>query len=443
MIEKIVNKLKGLNIAILGFAREGRSSFEFIKKYLPDQHVTIIDKVDYSEELKGENVTFVTGDNYLDGLNNYDLVLKTPGISLIGIDCSSIVISSQIELLLEVNRDKVIGITGTKGKSTTTSLIYEILKNNGIKCVLTGNIGIPVFSLIEEVDDDTYFVVEMSSHQLEMLDVSPHIGVITNLFQDHLDHTGGVEEYYKAKMHMFMYQNENDYMIYYKDNENLNKLVANGRYKGRECSVSINDIATIYLKNNSVYYNNKEVFDKDIKRNLLGEHNFINMMIAFLVGKIFDIEDEKILKVISEFKSLPYRLEHFATIDDVSYYVDTLATIPEATLEAIKSIPNVSTLIFGGLDRGISYKGFAEKLMDSNVKYFICMPTTGHDIAAKLPKDRTYVVDTLEEAAALAMKVTPKGTSCVLSPAAASYNYFKNYKEKGDKFKEYILNGHK
>ena len=440
MIDKIVDKLRGLNVAILGFAREGRSSFEFIKKYLPNQHVTIIDKEDFSEELKNENVTFITGDNYLDGLDKYDLVLKTPGISLLGVDCSSVVISSQIELLLEVHKERVIGVTGTKGKSTTTSLIYEILRQNGIDCVLTGNIGIPTFSLLEQVNENTYFVVEMSSHQLEMLDISPHIGIITNLFQDHLDHTGGVKEYYKAKMNMFKFQNENDYKIYYKDNKNLRDIIDKEDYKGQEYTVSTNELASIYLKDNNVYYDNRIVFNKDIKRNLLGDHNFINIMISFLVGKIFNIDDEQIIRVISDFRSLPYRLEYFATVDDVKYYVDTLATIPEATIEAIKSIPNVNTVIIGGLNRGISYDGFADALKRTNVKNIICMPSTGHEIAKDLPKDRVYIVDTLKEAAELAMRITERGTSCVLSPGAASYDYFKNYIEKGDKFKEYIIN---
>ena len=185
MIDKILEKIKDKNIAILGFGREGRSSYEFIRKHLPNKKLTIIDKNDYREDLKDDkNLAFIYGDDYLDDLEQFDLVFKTPGISLFGKDVSKVKITSQIELLLEVHRDKVIGITGTKGKSTTTSLTYQILKQNGINCVLTGNIGIPTFNLLEEVDEDTYFVIEMSSHQLETLEVSPHIGVILNLFQE-------------------------------------------------------------------------------------------------------------------------------------------------------------------------------------------------------------------------------------------------------------------
>ena len=444
MVNKILDLIRSKNIAILGFGREGRSSYDFIRNHLPFKHITIIDKEDVQDsnpDLKDDDyITVVYGEDYLNNLSKYDLILKTPGVSLIDVDDGSLKdkITSQLELLLEVHRDRVIGITGTKGKSTTTSLTYEVLKNSGLKCVLCGNIGIPAFSLIEDVDDDTYFVIEMSSHQLEYLRVSPHVGVILNLFEDHLDHAGSVEEYHKAKMHMFMYQNKKDYMIYYKDNEALNNRIKENSFKGKEITISTSSDANVYLKDDIVYHNDKKVFDKNIERNLLGDHNFINIMVAYAIAKIFKVKDEVFLNTVKEFKSLEYRLECFATINDVKYYVDTLATIPQATLEALKAIPDINTLIFGGMDRGISYEGFATELSKSNVEHFICMPKTGYEIAKDLPKDRVYLAETLEEASKLAKELTKKGTSCILSPAAASYEYFKNYQEKGDKFKEYI-----
>lgn len=443
MIDKIVNILKDKELAILGFGREGKTSYQFIRKYLPNSKITIIDEVDYSKDelvINDSNTSFVYGDNYLDNLNNYDLILKTPGISLFGIDVDMNKITSQLELLLEVHRDHMIGITGTKGKSTTTTLAYSILNENGIKSVLVGNIGTPAFSMIEEVDDDTFFVVEMSSHQLETLNHSPHIGVILNLFQDHLDHTGSIEAYHNAKMNMFRYQDNNDYAIYYKDNETLNDRVGNLDIKSTKISVSTSDIGDIYLKDNNVYYNGNIVFNKDLKRNILGDHNFINIMVCFVIGKLFNISDSDILKTISNFKPLQYRMENLGEFEGVYYYVDTLATIPEATLATISAIKNIDTLIFGGLDRGISYEGFADKLINSGINNFICMPKTGYDIGKDLPKDKTYFAEDLKTAVEIAKKVTAKGKICILSPAAASYEYFKNYAEKGDKYKEYIFN---
>ena len=443
MIDKIVNILKDKKLAILGFGREGKTSYQFIRKYLPNSKITIIDEVDYSnDELvqNDSNTSFIYGDNYLDNLNDYDLILKTPGISLFGIDVDMNKITSQLELLLEVHRDHMIGITGTKGKSTTTTLAYSILNENGIKSVLVGNIGTPAFSMIEEVDDDTYFVVEMSSHQLETLNHSPHIGVILNLFQDHLDHTGSIEAYHNAKMNMFRYQDSNDYAIYYKDNEALNNRVNDLDIKSTKITVSTSDIADIYLKDNNVYYNGDIVFNKDLKRNVLGDHNFINIMVCFVIGRLFNISESDILKTISNFKPLQYRMENLGEFEGVYYYVDTLATIPEATLATISAIDNIDTLIFGGLDRGISYEGFADKLINSGINNFICMPKTGYDIGKDLPKEKTYFAEDLKTAVEIAKKVTAKGKICILSPAAASYEYFKNYAEKGDKYREYIFN---
>ena len=443
MIDKIVNILKDKKLAILGFGREGKTSYQFIRKYLPNSRITIIDEVDYSNDelVKNDsNTSFIYGDNYLDNLNDYDLILKTPGISLFGIDVDMNKITSQLELLLEVHRDHMIGITGTKGKSTTTTLAYSILNENGIKSVLVGNIGTPAFSMIEEVDDDTYFVVEMSSHQLETLNHSPHIGVILNLFQDHLDHTGSIEAYHNAKMNMFRYQDSNDYAIYYKDNEALNNRVNDLDIKSTKITVSTSDIADIYLKDNNVYYNGDIVFNKDLKRNVLGDHNFINIMVCFVIGRLFNISESDILKTISNFKPLQYRMENLGEFEGVYYYVDTLATIPEATLATISAIENIDTLIFGGLDRGISYEGFADKLINSGINNFICMPKTGYDIGKDLPKEKTYFAEDLKTAVEIAKKVTAKGKICILSPAAASYEYFKNYAEKGDKYREYIFN---
>lgn len=443
MINKIIDKLKDKNIAILGFGREGISTYKFIRKHLPKQSLTIIDQKDIStnELLKDDiNIKVEYGPSYLDNLSIYDLVIKTPGISLKDIDTTNINITSEIELLLEVNSKNIIGITGTKGKSTTSSLIYSIIKNNNIPCIFAGNIGIPVFDQIDNITDNTLIVIEMSSHQLEYLKVSPHIGVVLNLFEDHLDHAGSVKHYHEIKMNMFKYQTPEDHMIYCSDTTPLNTLVNTHNFKSHPYTVNTKEKGTIYLKDNNVYLNDEIVFNTSLKRNLLGNHNFENIMVSYLVSTILNLDSKKTLEAISNFKPLEYRLEHFADIKGVAYYVDTLATIPSATLEAINSIPDVNTLIFGGMDRGISYEGFAESLTNSNVKHFICMPTTGTVIGKSLPKDRTYFVETLKEASILAKEITEPGTSCVLSPAAASYEQFKNYAEKGDKFKEYILN---
>lgn len=443
MKDKIIAKLKDKKIAILGFGREGIATYTLIRKYLPNQDLVIIDSIDKSEAEQVKNdahVNFIYGENYLSNLDIYDYVIKTPGISLKDIDTTKTNITSEIELILEVAKDRVIGITGTKGKSTTSSLIYNILKENGVDTVFAGNIGIPVFSMLDQVTDKTIFVIEMSSHQLEYLKISPHIGVVLNLFEDHLDHAGSVHHYHEIKMNMFKNQTKEDYMIYCSDNESLYNMINTYNFKGKAYSINMKNKATTYVKDNMVYYQENPAFSTDIKRNLLGTHNLENILVAYTVSKILNLDDETTLNTISNFKSLEYRLECIGEVNQVKYYVDTLATIPFATKEAIEAIPNINTLIFGGMDRGISYEGFAEYLKSTSIEHFICMPTTGHKIGKELPSNRTYFVETLEEACKLAKEITKPQTACILSPAAASYEHFKNYAEKGDKYKEYILN---
>lgn len=444
MIDKIVEKIRNKKIAILGFGREGQSTYHFIRKYFPDMMLTIIDIKDVSDNeilASDDKIVYICGEAYLDYLEQYDLIMKSPGISLKNIDTSRINITSQMELLLSVARNRVIGVTGTKGKTTTSLLIYNILIANGIDAIVAGNMGIPVFSILDEIKDNTWIVIEMSSHQLEYLKISPHIGIVLNLFEDHLDHAGSIQHYHENKMHMFSNQTAEDYMIYCQDNKTLMELIKKNSFKAVEYTVNmVSEGATLYIKNAEVYYKNRVVFHTNIKRKLRGMHNLENILVAYIVSKILDLNDKITLKAIEEFQPVAYRLELIGIVNNVEYYVDTLATIPEATENAIKAIDNVNTLIFGGMDRGISYKAFAQFLTNTDIEHFICMPTTGHTIARDLPKERVYLVETLEEACKLAKKLTRKDMSCILSPAAASYNQFKNYADKGDQFKEYILN---
>lgn len=451
MINEIIKKLENKSIAILGFGREGISTYEFIRKYLNDIPLTILDKnsqiKDHQELKNDKNVKVITGDNYLENLENYDCIIKTPGISLNNQDITQIKdkITSQLELLLEVNSKNVIGITGTKGKSTTSSLIYEMIKIQNSNTLLAGNIGTPIFSILDNCDENTTWVIEMSSHQLEFVKKSPHIGIILNLFEDHLDHAKTVEHYHNCKLNMFAHQTEKDIMIYCSDNETLNKLIKESKFPGQNFTVNLKGTMSsdVYSKNNIIYFHDKPIYNTLDDRKLLGDHNLENIMVALLVNEILHLSNEGAIKVVNNFKPLAYRLENIGEVENVTYVMDTLATIPQATIEAITTLKKVNTLIFGGLDRGISYEAFIEYLNNSSVEHFICMPTTGHEIGKKLPKEKTFFVNSLEEAVTLAKKITKKNTICLLSPAASSYDQFKNYQEKGDKFKEYVLNQEK
>lgn len=445
MINNIIEYLSDKKIAILGFGMEGKTTYSFIRKYL-DIFLTIIDKnnpYDNMIELNNDpNIEVVYGDNYLDNLDKYDLVIKSPGVITKDIDVSNINFTSQLELLLKYHKDHVIGITATKGKSTTSTLTYEILKACGIDTMLVGNIGKAIFEEIENIQEETFVVVEMSALQLEFVDVSPHIGVIINLYEDHLDHAGTVEHYHANKLNIFKYQGKSDYAIYCKDIEPLNSYIDN-RYQAIKYGIDFNsnyDVNVTSIVGNYVCLNHEQIYDINSHRLLLGEHNLRNIMIVLTIARILNLDMNKVIDTINNFKGLEHRLEYVGKYNGIIYYNDAIATVPDATINAIKSLKIVDTLIFGGMDRGIDYQQLVDYLNSGIVRNLICMPTTGDKIADMINNDRVnvYKIQMLDEAVKVAKQITDKDHICLLSPAAASYEYFKNFQEKGNTFKKLV-----
>jgi len=450
MYNKILDYLKGKNIAILGFGMEGKSTYNFIRRHL-NIPLTIIDKndvYDVNKELleHDDQISYIIGDEYLKNLNQFDIVIKSPGVITKDINTTDINISSQLELFLKINKDNVIGITGTKGKSTTTTLIYEILRANGKDARLLGNIGRPIFDDIETYNQGTLLVVEMAALQLEFVSISPHIGVILNLYEDHLDHSGSVEKYHQNKLNMFRFQSEKDYMVYFSDIEPLNSYIDEGSYKGRPYRVQLHNknitAHTAYIYRDVVYFNQKELFDVNTDVHLIGEHNLRNIMAALTVAEILELDLKKTIDAIKNFKPLEHRIELVGTYQGITYYNDAIATIPKATVYAINALKDVDTLIFGGMDRGIDYQDFIDYLNEGTVRNLICMPTTGYKIAAKIRNKNVhkYEIEKLEDAVLKASEITETGKICLLSPAASSYEYFKNFEEKGNAYKNLVKN---
>lgn len=445
MIKDLIEYFKDKKVLILGFGREGQSTYRFIRKYLPNQEIYIADQKDNFEEdfidlKQDENIECISGGKYLDNLDEYDIIMKAPGIAFVGMDISSFKekIKSELELLLEFFQNKTIGVSGTKGKSTTSSLIYKVLKDQNVKTLFLGNIGIPAFDFLDDIEEDTTIVLEMSSHQLEFMNVSPNISILTNLFPEHLDHYNSYEDYAKAKCNIFKYQKSEDYFLYNSDNENLKQFVSDTKSNVIKVSISGDENADIRLVGDKVLYKGKSIYDKKEPRNLLGDYNLNNIMFVLGVSQILKLDLNKTIKSISEFKTLPHRLEFVAEVDGVKYYDNSIATIPDATIEAVRALKEVDTLIIGGMDRGIDYSDFAMFLDESDVNNVICMPKTGHDIAKEMKTNKYFIVDTLEEAVSIAKKVTTKGKICLLSPAAASYGFFKNFEEKGDLYQKLV-----
>lgn len=456
MYRKIINILKNKSIAIVGFGKEGRSTYKFIRKYLRNEKIFILDKnenliIDSNTLINDTNVKIVLGKDYLKNINDYDIIIKSPGISFKKININNFKnkITSQTNLFLEFCECKIIGVTGTKGKSTTASIIYNIIKTQGYDVYLCGNIGIPIFDYIDKFKKNSIVIMEMSAYHTEFIKKSPHISIILNLFEEHLDYFESKESYFESKLNIFKYQNKNDYAIYSLNNETLSSLVKKNNYNGKLMKIVIAkdlkgvvndsvvcDMKNIYLKTNDNLF---KLYDVSDSRYLLGKRNLENIMFAFAVSNILNLDNLLTAKAINDFKPLEHRMEYVGKFNNIIFYNDSIATIPEATINCIETLTNVNTLIFGGLDRKINYSNFVDYLNKSAIKNFICMPETGYKIGKMLINKNVLYADSMKKAVLLAYKVTSKNKICLLSPAASSYNSYKNFEEKGKNYKEMII----
>lgn len=443
MINQICDKLNNKKLLILGYGREGRSTYRFIRKHFPDMIVGIYDQNEIKESL--QNVTIHYGSSFQDLLSDYDLIIKSPGIVFPGNDSRDLKkLTSQTDLFLEFNRDRTIGITGTKGKSTTSSLIYHVLKSTGHDALLVGNIGVPVFDVLELINEDTIIVYELSSHQLEYASISPHIAIHLNIYQEHLDHYGTFEKYAAAKENIYRYQHKGDLFVY-------NRSFLDPGKKCKADTITITNTsgdADVVVKDDRICYHG-QVLEIDEEELLLkGQHNVYNIGTAYCIAKQFGIEDKDFYEAVKTFQPLPHRMEYVGEVRGVKYFNDSISTCCETTIQAVNSIKNIDTVILGGMDRGIDYKPLVDFLLDSQVKNLILMPDTGLRIRELILTDEkgdhgknVFMVSDMEEAVQTAKQETVCGRTCLFSPAAASYGFFKSFEERGEAYKKYVLNG--
>lgn len=434
MLQFLKDLVTDKKVLILGFGREGRSTYNVIKD-MPCK-IGIADKNDVTFDANAE---FIIGEDYQKAIYDYDLVFKSPGIVLE--DQSEKVLSkivAQADCMIKRYKNQIIGITGTKGKSTVTTLTYHILKNAVGNCILMGNIGIPAFDMLDEIDENSILVYEFSCHQLEYADCSPHTGVLLNIFPEHLDHYGTVEKYEAAKKNIYANQNAEDILICNIDN------VPDKKYNsGNLITVSLDKKADVYLDGEAITDGDKVINFTELESSLLGRHNMYNIAICYNVCKKYEVSLEEFKKHLKTYTPLPHRLEFAGEYDGVKYYDDSISTIGETTIQGLESLDNVGTLIIGGMDRGICYDVLVDFLKDYKLDNIICMYDTGKLLYERLKayKDKNVVlVENLEQAVVKAKNLTPKGKACLMSPAAASYGFFKNFEERGEMFKLYIKN---
>ena len=415
MFDLILNRLRGKRILVLGFGREGRSTLRFLNKYVSEAVVAVADKNAM------EGVTH-SGERYLEAMYDYDLVIKTPGISLKDFDTKGVEITSQTDLFLGQFHGQTIGITGTKGKSTTTSLIYHLLKSSGRDAILTGNIGIPCFDIMEEIKPESIVVYELSAHQLEYVHNSPRVGVLLNVFEEHLDHFGTMQRYKAAKLNLLRFMGEDDTAVIH---ESL-----------------LNDALELFV-NNKVFslFDFHEVIDRTVLP-LKGEHNYQNVKAALLACDAYGVDYRELVPYLYTFKPLEHRLEPVGTFNGVTFVNDSISTIPQAAISACEALGHVDFLLLGGFDRGIDYQPLADYLKTHPVPHLLFTGKAGErmmELMAKVPEPVAGPTlthySTMEEAFDYLSAHAKQGDVCLLSPAASSYDQYKNFEERGAKFK--------
>ena len=431
-MSKIIDYIKDKKILILGFGREGQSTFNYIRKHLPEKYLTVADKNE--PRLNDANTSVIFGDDYLSCLGDFDIVFKSPGIAFLEDNMypETTEITCQTDMFLRFCEPTVVGITGSKGKTTTSTLIYEMLKAGGLNTCLIGNIGVPVFEKADE-GEDLVAVIEMSSHQLEFTTASPHVAVLVNIYEEHLDHyKTGFEGYVGAKLNIALHQKNEDFLVYNPEQDLTGIVDWEKVIKGKAVPVTF----TAAAENDFV----NELWQST--EHLKGEHNRQDIAYALAVARIFGVSDDAVRQAIKGFSGIEHRMEYVGVFNGVAYYNDSIATIPTAVMGAVKAIGNVDTLIFGGLDRGIDYTDFIKALFESGVNNLIGLPETGHNIITELKMmgcDKNLVcARDMADAVAVADKYTASEKSCLFSPAAASYNYYKNFEEKGKHFKKLV-----
>ena len=384
------------------------------------------------ESGKFGKATLQLGENYLNNLNKFDLIIKSPGIppsEIKDIDKNKITNSTQIFLdSISDSGAKVIGVTGSKGKSTTASLIYEILKAADIDTYLVGNIGEPAIKYLYKAKPDTIFVMEMSSHQLNDLSVSPHIAVITSFFPEHLDYYGSVEAYKDAKKNISRFQTTDD-AVFYNGESDCAKEIADDS-KGTKIGVNKDD-SPLPITGTK----------------LIGEHNLINIALAYKVSEQLGVDSKTAIKTIKEFQGLPHRLQNLGEHHGIIWIDDSISTTPESAIAAIDAVGDVSTIILGGQDRGNDFTDLGKRIADSSIENVILIgessPRIREAIEGYEAKVEFYEAQDMKSAVKESTRVTSNeqratNNICLLSPASPSYDMFENFEVRGNEFRQNI-----
>jgi UDP-N-acetylmuramoylalanine--D-glutamate ligase len=440
-----LENLKNKKIAFLGLGIENLALINYLIKQDGEFDISIFDGRDaekLGERYEGlSQYSFVKwnlADDSKRDLDDFDILFRSAGWPIFDSKIQEVLkkgieVSSAIKLFFEISPSKnIIGVTGTKGKGTTSGLIVQILKVINKKVFWGGNIGIPVFEFFDQIQEDDFIVLELSSFQLEDIEQSPFISVITNLSSEHLspadplnpNYHKSLDDYCEAKLNIFKFQGKDDFAVLSKDFRMFCKSGGRGR---------------LALGRGQKVYFEKSEFES----NLFGEYNKENIGAAVEVAKILNIKEAIIKKGIKKFKALPHRMEFVQEVKRVKCYDNSFATTPEATIADLNSFEEDVVLLLGGADKGSDFKELALAVSEK-VKFVVLFKGEGSDRILKELKSLGYnqnkikFVSSMKEAVSLAFEQASSGDAILLSPACASFGIFKNYKERGDLFKREI-----
>ena len=458
-LEEFEKYIKGKKVAIIGigisniplldyFQNLGTAVTVFDKKNIDDIDKQIIDKIaNYCMKMS-------FGDNYLSKLKGFDVIFRSPSFrpdttELVEEEKRGALVTSEIEMLMKLTPATVIGVTGSDGKTTTTSLIYEIIKEKGYKCFLGGNIGFPLFTKVKEMKPEDIVILELSSFQLMDMDISPKISVVTNVTPNHLDIHKCYDEYKEAKANIFKYQNKNNHLVLNYDNDITRKFA-------NQAESNVTFFSSKEKLDNGIIYDDGVIksCEDGIRRHIInskdihlrGVHNMENICAAIAAtSSLVDIEVQ--IKAIKNFTGVEHRIEFIRELDGVKWYNDSIASSPTRTIAGLNSFDEKIVLIAGGYDKHLDYTPIARPIVD-HVSTLILLGATSKKIYSAVneelePEGKTldiYQCENLEQTVDLAYKLAKRGEIVLFSPASASFDMFKNFAERGNKFKELVNN---
>ena len=449
--------IQGRKVAIIGLGVSNIPLIDYFYKL--GAFVSVFDKrekekldANVLEKLEKYHYPLYCGSDCMQYLKGFQMIFRSPSCrpdmpEIISEVENGAILTSEIEMLMKLCPGTVIGITGSDGKTTTTNLIYQIIKQTGLRCFLGGNIGIPLFTKVNEMRPEDVIVLELSSFQLMDMQISPHISVITNIAPNHLDIHKSYEEYIEAKKNIFQYQKENDIVVLNYDNE-LTKSFrseANGKviYFSRKEKLE-----------NGIIYDNEMVkaCSENLRRHILnvkdvhlkGVHNYENICAAIAATSELATPEEQ-AKAIKEFKGVEHRIEFVRSINGTKWYNDSIGTSPSRTIAGLNSFDEKIVLIAGGYDKHLDYTPIAKPIVQ-NVSKLILMGATAPKIEQVVKEELKleqkelpiYHGNNLEEVIQIAHEVATPEEIVLFSPASASFDLFKNFEERGNLFKKLV-----